>query len=314
MADDFFERLPRCQWKAQGRDSAVVIPVQRIVESVEARIAPRKRAYKNGAKQDHVGRDFLVWELEALFHNDSTEDGVPADNYPDQHNRLLSSMDVNETGDLQLPTRGFVRAVFKGYRSVVQNDVRDAAAVTLTFWEDTEDGLSQASFVQGSGRATARNTVTLLQESCSTRGIWGEDVTSLDDLVTDLENFAKAPLDAVESVAAQARAVTNAVGRIESAFTSTSNTALGEAGLLLSQPESSFAGRNLREMADVAQRIVANATGVGFTTVVKYKTEVTIFDVATKLGQDVAKLSALNRALPSLLRIEAGTPIRVYAA
>lgn len=314
MADDFFERLPRCQWKAKGRDAAVVIPVQRVVETVEARIAPRKRAYKNGAKMDHIGRDYLVWELEALFHNGSEEDGVPAENYPDQVNALCSSFDVNETGDLQLPTRGLVRAVFKGYRRVEQNDVRVAAAVNLTFWEDTEDGLSQASFVQGSGRATVRSTVTLVQAACAARGVWSEDIVGLEGLATDLESFASAPLDVVESVAAQATAAAHLIGRVETAFTGAANTANAELGLLLSEPEASFAARNLREMADVAQRVVANTTGVGLTTIVKYARDVSIFDVATKLGQDATKLSAMNRSLPNLLRISAGTPIRVFAA
>ncbi len=312
MSDTHFEFMPGCYFRVPGR-APVWIPVVRIVETAEKRVAARRRVYKNGAKLDPTGREPLIWTVEAIYFNGSDEPNIPREgNYPGEANRLCDAINVEDTGDLQLPTRGVVRAQFKGYERTEDPGAIDAATVRLTFWEDSEDDTTLASFAAPSGRAISRALADRAVLTVSEAGAWSSDLAELHTLAASLETMAASPFEYGETFQARVQLVLHKVQAVERTFASTHNRAVGEVAKLLTKPEASKAGLALVALAVTTALLGASVAGAGEIITRTFGSELSIFDIATTLGQDSMKLCNLNTGIPDLLAIRPGTPVRVF--
>ena len=304
-----FEQLIACRWKAKGKP-AVLIPAARINETVDTRLAARRRPYKRGWKLDSTSRDGRIWELECVYRSSGDEDeGV----YPADLNALCATIDVDETGDLELPTRGPVRARFKGYRRTEDAELVDGATITMTFWEDSEDDATAASFTAPTAKGGAKLAGAQATEDLEQAGAWDLDIGDFNELCAGLEAIASFPGDVVDQVDAKANAIVNGVARVGKAFGDSKNRLAGDATTLLTDPASAPALRSMVRLADLANRARLEA-GLSTKTVLRrFDRTLSIFDIGTAIGQDGTLLLGMNRGLADPLAIPAGTPVRVYA-
>ncbi len=308
-----FEQLITCRWTAKGQ-ATVLIPVSRITETVDTRLAARRRAYRLGWKLDSTSRDGHIWELECIYRSAPTDEDDDGEGiYPYDLNDLCATIDVDATGDLDLPTRGPVRARFKGYRRTEDAEMVDAATIALTFWEDNEDDATSASFSGPTAKAGAKLAGAQATEDLAEAGAWDFDIGDFNELCAGLEAIANFPGDIIDQVDAKVNAIVNGIARVEKAFADSKNRLAGDASTLLTDPSSAPALRSLSRLGDVATKARLEA-GLSTKTVLRrFDRTLSIFDVATTLGQDGTLLLGLNRGLPDPLAIPPGTPVRVYA-
>lgn len=313
MADEtVFERMLPAAFTPKGGDK-VLFPVKSIREEMANRVIPRERAYKNGAKLDDTGSKARTWTLSILLHDPHNEPDMPSTLYPDVANALCDAADVHETGDLQLPTRGKVRARFVSYTRVEDNDAVDAAAIEAVFQEDNEDTITSSSFALPSARAVSVSLAQFTTDSLAQTGSWSDLVSGLLEAGAELEGLANAPGEFADDLEAQANAIFDRCNAIGDAFANTTSAVANEVSTLLLHPEASRAGRLLARAADTAKRAAADA-GAGATTTKTYPRVVSIFDVAADVSQGADKLLAINPGLGDPFAIAANTPIRVFAA
>lgn len=307
---DVFESLPAASWQADGKDP-IAFPVLTVRERMTRRVTPRRRAYKTGAKLDGTGRDHLVWELESLFHNGNDEVDTPTDLYPDHLEKLLTSLEADETGTLTLPTRGPVRAKLKEWARTDAAEPRDAAKVDFTFWEDNEDTQVQTGFNKPSAKSSSQPTSQEATEALESAGAYSEDVGSLEELASGLESLANAPDEYLSQLEQQANQVIAAGDRIVRAFSNAASSAANEVTKLITDPENSRAGAVVKKLMDLAgsARVRVGARVVVSKT---YPRDLSVFDVSVDAGQSSDDLIALNPQLPDLYFIKAGTPVRMY--
>ena len=309
MADTLFETLTACRWTAKGKP-AVAIPVARVTETVDTRLAARRRPYKRGWKLDSTSRDGRIWDLECVYRATGDDDeGV----YPDDLNALCATIDVDETGDLELPTRGPVRARFKGYRRVEDAELVDGATIVMTFWEDSEDDATAASFTAPTAKGGAKLAGAQATEDLEEAGAWDFDVADFNELCAGLEALANFPGDVIDQVDAKANAIVTSVARVEKAFGDSKNRLAGDVATLLTDPASAPALRSMVRLADVAHRARLEAGLATKTVLRRFDRVLSIFDIATAVGQDGTLLLTSNRGLADPLAIPAGTPVRIYA-
>lgn len=314
MADDsqdLMEKMVACAWQVDGGDH-VTFMVTRIGESVDKRLVSRKRPYRKGAKHDSYARDFLIWELDIIFFNDPDEPNIDAAQYPDNVEAFCKSIDIDATGDLILPTRGTVRAQFKGYRRTDDAGLRDAATVSAIFWEDNEDGVTAQSFTTPSAQSVARVLAGQITEDAQKAGAWSDLVSSINTAAAQLEALANAPGEFVDDLDAQAKAISDAVDGVQNAFANANNRAAGELAALATHPEQSHLLRTLHRLGDTAKRATLQARAARKIITRRFPRQLSIFDVAGLLSQDPADLLSLNASLENPFAIPPLTSIRVF--
>lgn len=314
MADDTndaMEKMVACAWQPDG-GTKVTFMVTRISERVDKRLVSRKRPYRRGSKQDCYARDHMIWELEGIFFNDPDEPNIDAKQYPDNVEAMCSSIDVDATGDLTLSTRGTVRAQFKGYVRTDDAGLRNAATMALVFWEDNEDEVTQQSFATPSARSVSRVLAGQINDDALNAGSVSDAVSSINSSAAQLENLANAPGEFVDDLDAQAKAVSNAVERVESTFMNAGNRAAQEFATLATRPEQSHLGRTLRRLSDVARRSTLQANGAVKIVTRRFPRQLSIFDIAGSLGQDPGRLLGINPGLENPFAIPPRTAVRVF--
>lgn len=308
-----FELMPGCSWEADGK-SAIAIPLAEVTENGKKRLCIRRRPYRRGAKIDDTGAEAFEWELQTIWHNDSTEPGIPAAAYPDEVDKLLETFTIDEPGTLRLPTRGPIRCRFSTYRRTESADARDSARVTLYFLEDNEDDEAQLAFSSISARAVTSSLLEAAQFGLDNAGADSFDTSAFAEFASGLEEMANAPGEFVDNLDAQANSVFDSVQRVEDAFTNAGNRAARELATLLTKPENAQPIRAMRKLADVAKRHSTEIAGVGATIITRtFEVELSIFDVAQRVGQEATRIMAINTSIPDPWRIPPKTPVRVFA-
>lgn len=312
VTPQIFEQFPACTWQAKGKP-AIQIPAKTITEEWDNGLIKRKRPYKRGSKLDNTAGDSRVWNIEALYSNSITEPGMPpAGVYPNMPNDLVTSFEIQETGTLTLPTRGAVRCQAKSYRRVERDEDRDLCAISMVFWEDTEDDITAAAFNTPSARAVAVLLSENIGVECDAAGIGGSLVTDLKTFLAQLEGMLLAPSEYADQISAKINAVFVAAGRLQDAFMG-GTTPTGEPALLATA-ETSRLWRLLTLARYLAVDSATDSLEPVALTFVRYPNVVSIFDVASILSQDAAKLIELNPDLGGdLLAIPPRTRIKVYA-
>ena len=311
---DVVSQFPPASWKVDGKE--FVFPVSSISESHSNRIKPHNRLYRKGARLDNTGPNHKIWSITSEFYNGHEEPGLadPDAVYPDLVDAICDTFDLEATGDLVLSTRGPRRCKAVSYNRTDSSNERDFAVVTFEFWEDNEDDAKQSDFQQVSGKSAVRKRGAEGTDAAEAEGAGGGfDMSELNEFAGELEGLADAPFDTVQDFEDKANAISNKVESIEDKFTTRSNQGVNEVRLLLTQPSASLAGRRLRKTADLAKQSTIKVAAGPYTatTVITYERQVSIFNVATALAQDVNRLMILNSKIEDLLAIPAKTPIKV---
>lgn len=317
-ANLIFERTPAAEWKAKGK-TAIRFSITRIEESGANRIIERQRPYRPGARLESTGAKAKRWKLEAIFENTILEQGVSASSatmdpavgitlYPDVLNSLLESFEVQETGDLTLPTRGVVRCRAESWNRIESDEFRDAAVLSLTFVEDNEERIGAQEFKAGQANANARRLAETTQFSAQSDGAWDTSLADLVEFASELEALANAPGDTVKDIDTQAGVVVGATNRVLDAFTDPSRDGRD----VLNDPDSSTTQRKLHRTNDLAGRARARSRG-GLPRLVTqvFPTGRSLFDIAASLEQGAQDLINANPALDPLF-VPANTPVRVF--
>lgn len=314
MADDLFEGLPLCVWRVRGKPD-IPLSVQRIVEDFEGGVVERNRPFRKGAKLDNLSRRKFIWTLEILFVNNSEEPGISqTDNYPNTCNDFCASAEIEETGTLVLGTRGPVRCQIKTYRRTEDAELRDAALVTATFWEDNEDQTSTTSFTLPLARSSSVSLAGSCVDACLEAGVYSDDVAALNTLAAGLEQLANAPFEFSDDMQAQAQAVISTANRVIDTFADRTQQAVEETAGILLHPENCRAVYLLRSLIDTAARSVpAVPAGERTPKPVVTTRPATVFQLAKQHGQTIPDLLRLNKKLAANpYRVPAGTTVRIF--
>jgi hypothetical protein len=319
VADDesIFEHTPAAAWKVGSRRE-IRFPVCKIRESASNRLVERDRPYRQGAKIDSTGSKAKRWSVTAVFENTIEEPGVTTSSkerggsgvilYPGTIDALLDTLNVQETGDLTLPTRGVIRCRFESYEREESDELRDAAMVTLVFVEDNEERIGAQSFASPRANANARRLAETTTFSAQSDGAWGTSLADLNEFASELEAIANFPGDTVKDLDSQAAIVIGATNRVLEAFTDPSR----EGRDVLLDPDSSATQRKLHRMSDLAGRSRALSRGGKPRLVARvFPTDRSLFDIAAFVEQEAGDLINANPALDPL-NVPAGTPVRVF--
>jgi len=312
-----FPQYQTASWKPDG-GKEVKFPVASITEEFANRVPRHRRIRRRGARLDCTGSDAREWHIVVAHYNDpDQEPGIGDGNaqYPDTVNALCDSFDVEETGELVTPTRGKRRCKAWRYTRQETAEERDVALVTYIWVEDAEDDASAASSTAPSASSAAKPAAESADFQLATQGA---NSNSFGDTMDDLQGLAEAPGTFVNDMDAKVNGMVGQVEAVEKAFAVEGSKAANEVQLLLTNPEASHAGRALRLVSDTASKMplekaIGGALGVGpATKTVRFHTWVSIFDVATRYGQNSADLMLLNAGMPNHLAIPPGTPILIY--
>ncbi len=309
---EVFPQYPPASWKV-GSKPELVFPVESIDEDGGNRIVARERPYRDGAKLDDVGSGPKCWSFACTFNNTMKEGNSEAKPlYPDVLNELIRSFDEHETGDLVVPTVGKIRARAKTYKRSESFETRDTAKVTFTFEQDNEDKVDATAFTLPTVRATVVLQAESTTFSAESDAAFDLTLADLNEFAAGLEAIATFPSDVLGDIDTQAGIVVAATNRVLNAFTSKSNNPKEKARSMLSDPDGSVTQRKLVQLQDTAWRARAELRN-NMPPVVRQIFDVpfTIFDVASRLGQDAAKLIEINPSLDPLY-IPAGTVVRVF--
>jgi prophage DNA circulation protein len=316
MGDEQEGMIP-CSWQAKGK-ADLGFSVKEITETYSTGLVKRRRVFKHGAKLDDTGEDAIAWEIQVIFFNgnrDPSAADAPDAQYPDAVDAFTLSLRVHETGDLTLSTRGPVRARLQSYRRVDSHAFRNGCTLVLNFIQDSEDDIDTASFSAPYAGSVASSVAELAGEFNEEAGTGASFMSSLKDLAAQLEGLAQAPADFVDSLEATANAIVGTCATVERSFADTRNKAGGEMAKLLTDPTKSAALRSLRKLSDLARTAVKDAAEAGAvsTRVItkSYRTELSIFDIATMELQSPAVLLSMNGGIADVLAIPPGTPIKM---
>jgi hypothetical protein len=315
MADtSIWSKFPAASWEVEGKK--ITFPAEQIEENGGNRLAKHKRMYRDGARLDDTGGEPKEWSFVIPFFNsedhEAAVDGLAQ--YPDNADALCDSFDKHECGTLTTPTRGPRRCRAATYRRVDKLDEKDSCVIVATWLEDSEDDERAQTYSGPSAKSQLYQAVEQMSDAASDLGAWNDDLSSLQDFASDLVGMAEAPGQWVDDMDAKANAFANRCGDIEEAFSGAAERGATEGQMLLTDPSSSFAGRKLREAADLVASLSAQKFGSGQPNVTTRTWDrlMTIFDVAIEVKQDSAELIALNGSLPDMLAIAANTPVRIF--
>lgn len=313
VVDPVFRAYPTAKWEVGGK--TWTFAVEQLAEGRSNRLAKHRRLYRDGARIDGTGANERTWEISTSFFNDGDQEGGidGAAQYPDNVNGICDSFDTHETGTLTLPTRGPRRCCAESYSRTEKSGERDAAECRFLWVEDSEDDDAVAAYQEPSAKTLVRPASDEAVAACEAAGVVSEDLASLADLANDLVAMAEFPGEFVADMDAKGRALVARAEAVEQAFAQAGTEGVNEAVTLLADPGSSLAGRRLRELGDTAARVAGDVAGGGVRVVGRtFSTTLSIFDIATELGQRAPELMTLNSSLPDLYEIPAGTVVRVF--
>lgn len=314
MSDDP-EKMPNFQLMTWTPDGGVAQPLAAtsIKETIKVRVVQRERPNRLGAKLDTTGRKCLVWEVDVLFFNGCTEEGIPSDDYyPDGLNSFCATADQGQVGTLKHPRRGDVRCRIETITVHETAEVRDAGAVTIQFWEDNEDKTDLTSFVSSSA-AQLPALADSIMSAANDIGIWSDDVAQLGSSIGSLVGLLNSAVDLVDDAMATAQSVIGLCETIADAFAETYDTTLGPGAYRATDPDCSTFLLELRRVQFLAMNAAANAQPTVIE--VTYPDVVSIFDVAANKQRDLEEVIDLNTGrFEDMYAIPAGETILIPAA
>lgn len=304
-------------WQADGQ-AAIPLAVAEVTKEIENGLVKQRRPYRAGAKLDNMSLDVTVWTLTIGIFNGCTEPGIPESAYyPQAVNALEASMAVEKAGTLTIGRDGPVRGQIKHCRVVETAELRDHAAVTITFWQDTEDTTTSASFT--TSPATA---LPVLAEDvgafAQAIGVWSPDLDAFAGAATKLSGLLQSADAFLDDALAAAGTVLSIASLIEAAGSDFYDETAPPASRALLDPEAApliFMLRQARDHAGQAQ--TALLARVPRTEEKRFPTVVSIFDVAAQFAQDLDNLIALNTGKiepGDFYAIPAGTPVVIEVA
>lgn len=315
VTEDAWEKLPLGSWTVPGK-STFEFPVEEISEDGGNRLVFRARPYRRGVKIDSTGGKEKTWVLECLFSNEANafDERVDINTplYPDVMNAIVASFDVQETGDLVIPTKGKKRCKAHAYKTQEKTDERVAARVTFTFVEDNEDSVDAASFTSPTMRGSGGFTAQTAQFDSKQIGIWNGSIAQLLEIVNEFNGILNLPKSLLDDVRSNANAIIRTVQDLLTTFSDEGEEAL----LMFTDPSSARLARRLNRLMDALSGAIYE-TGSATqpkTGSVAYAIDYSIFDIAALVKQDGQKLIELNQyRIEDLLHIEAGTEVLIFA-
>jgi hypothetical protein len=315
MADDpeVMTKFPLVTW-TPDTGQPIQLAINSIVTSVEARLVKRARPYRKGFKLDSTRRDGLVFTLEAVAFNGCTENGIPDPSYPQIPNALEDSIDIDQTGTLVHPRRGPQRVRLKSLKTTETSDVRDAATISLTFWEDTEDAITLQSFTP-SAISSIGSAGTQMLNDAQDLGIWNDDVQDLSDSLDTFTSLLSSAADLADDLAVTIGAIVGLCAAIADTFGEQYDDTLGIGSTVALDPEAAPFLLGLRRISNLASNALKIPAADPIVSVT-YATTVSVFDVAAERGADVGDIISLNtgRIPPGdFYAIPPGTSVLVYA-
>lgn len=310
-AIDIFDRFPSFTWSVGGKKLA--LPVAKINRTKANRLVGHVRIYKDGARHDDTGSHPGGWEYTFLAHVESSEEGIMRDFFPRGLMALEKSFDVHETGTLVTPFgEQRCRAERLTYTLDRQTGV-DAAAVVATWIEDNEDDTTAKSFSLPTARSASKMYLANVIDGAGMLGAGSDLFDSIKEATAAIIGLIDYPGDVIAQLVTQGQIVLDSSFRIANAVASSPNRTLAPFSALLSDPYAGPVLRNLETLVDTELRAAADQAQRSKPRVPKfYDRQVSLFDVALDVSQDVGQLMEINGALPSFYEIPAGKPIMVF--
>ncbi len=312
MADEeeeIFGKYAPASFEVEGI-AKVPFGIKSIQRTFKGDIARHRRLYKNGARLDHLGSDAIVITTTSEFYNGASDHNAPS-SYPDDLNALERLCERQETGWLNTPTHGPVRAKCEAYERVEAEAERDCATFVATWVVDSEDDESVAAFQAPAASSVASTYQIDWAADAAKSGVDTDPFGEIASFCDDLSQLARAPEAFIASFEARATQTVNAIARVERAYSQAAQEGVGEVVALFTNPGASRAVMKGRRLADT---LAASANSTTPFTFRRYPNIVSIFDVAADVQQDASRLIAINADLPDVLEIAPRTPVRVFAA
>jgi hypothetical protein len=276
------------------------------------RVPKRERVFRNGRKLDFTGTRGDDFALTAIFNNALTEPGMGdyPQMWPDRLDRLEAAFKTGKTGTLHLPWRRNIRCKPETWsRRATAGDERDGETLTVTFLEDNEDTVDEASTATVSVQASVLRKAAEAVFDLEKEGAWDGSFEDFTQLAADLEGVLAAPGEFLADVVHKAGRVRRAADSIRKSL---SSRAPGRDHML--GPEGAQAERRLVEIMDLAGLAEAEASSHLPKIVTRtFPTDRDIYSIATELGQSARGLIAINGQIEDLAYIPAGTPVHVFA-
>lgn len=317
-----FEQYPVASWQV-GSSPTIRFPlVDSLGETIGNRLVRQERPYRSGAKLDSTGAMPREFSCVALFNNSILEPGLEGNArplYPFMLRELMASFATQETGNLILPTVGLVRARADKCQRVEAVTERNEARLSLTFVEDNEDALAQASLALPTVRSSIARQASQTVFSARREGTHDSYLNGLQrksqggtltltEAAAEIEGLLQAPGRSLADLETQVRASRRALQRIVRAVERDHNDGAND-------PRGSEFFRNVNRMLDTE----ASAADEKFRSRPRVKSFVidvavtSIFEIAARLKQNAADLLDLNgERVADPFSLERGEVIRVF--
>lgn len=302
-----FEQYQPAEWKVRG--FRIRFPVISIEEDGQNRIARHPRLYRNKERLDSTGGNSRVWVIISEFYNNSADSRAPGV-YPDDLNTVIESFEVQDVGELTVPTIGPVRARFASYKRIEQNGERDFAALTMTFIEDAPDDESASRWQAPSASSVASSFAADAFGSLNDLGLDGDPFGDLSDFADQLQELANAPQEYAQALESKLVQAVSDLKRINDTLTGAVEAPIEIVKMFTSGADT----RPQRRLARLTNLIGGARASIqpARVTTKTFGAQTTIFDVARITRQSVTALLQLNSSLPNTLAIPAGTPVRCF--
>lgn len=314
MPADIFELFGPARLTPAGGDTFNLL-VMSAVQAYERRIITRRRPYLDGAPLDDTGSDPKTHDVVLLFANGHGRQDIPQPTYPDYHQRFLAAVEVEGTATYYAPGRGERRVRIKRVSSEQAPGQRNSETVTLSMVEDLEDERATAgSFTLPSAKSAGPVLARQLLVEAEAQGMGGDLLAAIGAFVDSLEAAANSPFDSAAEMQQRADALTSACKRFERLGLTGRQRFDDFAYSPLLPPDAAATLVLLRQLQDTAAAQRSALFGTATTKPRSFTRTLSIFEVASLLGQSADELIRLNPRLPSLFAIPAGVTVITKAA
>lgn len=304
---DNFQLFGPARWTTPDGTRTFRFAASMIAEVHERRIVVRRRPYLDGAPLDDTGEEPGAYDVVLLFTNNHGVGGVPDPAYPDYHRESLEALRRKGTSTLYVPGRGERRVRIKRVATTQIPNERDCEAISISVLEDKEDERATAgSFAMPSAKTAGPVFARAIDSGAQPIGLAGDLLDQITFAMTKLTAAINAPFDSAAEIQGRAAALTGATDRLTSAIT-TGPQRLGT--LPIAGPEAAPVLLGIELLRDNASSQTTAAFGAGSIRQRRFGQMLSIFDIATRIGQDPNDLMRLNSRLPSQFAIPPGTPV-----
>lgn len=294
-----------------------VLRVVDMTHTIERRVIPRKRPGLDGAPLDDTGAEADVFAFNLLFARSDTalQSIVNEAIYPTFYTRFLRAVRVEGTASMYIPGRGDKRVRVRRIDTRQNPNEREAENVTLNVVEDLEDPARAGAdtFTAPSAKSSPRVYQLALAASAGPVGWGGDLLYQLGAAIDRLQAVIDDPLSAAGDIGQRADRVLDLCRKMRRLHTAPVQPFDGGGYAPLRATDAFEPLALLARIEDAASAQRAAVFGTATTRPRRFNRVLSIFDIATELGQPVADLIRLNGRLP-LFGIPAGTEVIVKAA